>query len=58
MGKLFGHYCTSTVMIFNKSNIGNFLKMSSGTKCKKCRSLFSRVLGEVVHGRDRVGDAN
>jgi len=37
-------------------SFGNFLKKSSGIMSKKCRSLFRKVLGEVVSGRVRVGD--
>ena len=38
-------------------SFGNFLKKSSGIKCKKRRSLFGLVLGKVAPGRVRVGDA-
>jgi len=36
------------------SNFGNFLRKSSGIKCKKCRCLSSYVLWKVVPGKVRV----
>jgi len=44
------HKCALAVPKFILLNFDNFLKESYGMKCKKCRSLFSKVFGKVALG--------